>query len=462
MNHPLTDFLDVTVARPRLVVADLVVLNDSLGTVYTPGVVEIVEGRIVDVSAVIGPRPSGPDVTDLGASVLMPGLVNAHAHTPMSLIRGVGQGHSLLTMEGFLAVLRHHEAHLTPDLVPASVAVSCADFIRHGTTAFADQYFFADRIAPTVVASGLRAMLAWGIVELGDDEARARELGAAIGFAESIARTTPRVEGWLGPHAFFVDNQPEAMLAARDAAARLGTGMHVHFSTSGEEDAWCRAAYGHTAIEELLAIGMFDVPTIMAHCTTLPVEQLPLLAGTGAAMAVVPSVAMQSGVPAAPVREALDAGVTVALGSDNPCNNTNADLFEEMRMLGKLAAFTSRVPNQVTPREILQIATVGGHRSFGHAGDDGRLVPGAVADLIAIPVSEIWAGPAGAQSLEAALVYGTSGASVSHTMTDGAWLMSEGRLHTIDLAAARAQQQADFDVLAGRMTAASSAPAGEV
>ncbi|MET0591029.1 MAG: amidohydrolase family protein, partial [Naasia sp.] len=153
---------------------------------------------------------------------------------------------------------------------------------------------------------------------------------------------------------------------------------------------------------------------------------------------------------AAPVREALDAGVTVALGTDNVCNNTQIDLFEEMRTLGKLAAFSSRVPNQVSPREILDIATVGGHRALDGGVDDGRIVPGAVADLIAIPVSEIHRGPVGAQSLESALVYCTSGASVSHTMVAGRWLMADRRLLTVDTATARSRQQQDWDTLMAR------------
>lgn len=446
--------------KTRLVVADLVWA--APGEVYEPGVVEIAEGRIVRVAALNGPRPTGADVVDLGACLLMPGLVNTHAHTPMSLMRGVAEGHSLLTMAGFLAVLRSREAHLTPELVPASVAVSCADFIRHGITTFADQYFFADRIAPTVLQSGLRAALAWGIVELGDDEARARELAAATAFAESMQGVSEIVRGWLGPHAYFVDNTPEAMSAERETALRLGAGLHVHFSTSSEEDDWCRGNDGTSALETLVAMGMFDVPTILAHCNTIAVDELPLLAGTRATMAVIPSVAMQSGVPAAPVRAALDAGVNVSLGSDNVCNDTNTDLFEEMRVLGKLAAFTSKTPNQVTPAEILTIATVNGHRALAGAPEDGTLHAGAVADMIALPLREIGRGPVGAQTLEAALVYGTSGASVTVSMVAGSWLMRDRRLLTLDIRDALARQQRDYDILVSRMSGSTGEQHGRV
>lgn len=435
----------------HLVVADHVALHDGRGTVLSPGAIEIQDGRIAAVDPILGARPAGQDVVDLGEVIVMPGLVNTHAHTPMSLMRGVAEGHSLLTMDGFLQVLRTREAHLTPDLVSASVAVSCADFIRHGITTFADQYFFADEIAPVVRTSGLRARIAWGIVELGDAAVRARELAACAAFIESTPDGDGRVGGWVGPHAFFVDNRPEAMVAERELAVRLGVGLHAHFSTSSEEDVFTEAEYGKSALQVLREMGMFDVPTILAHCNTVPTDQLHLLAGTRAAMSLIPSVAMQSGAPAAPVRAALDAEIIVGLGTDNVVNNTNADLFEEMRTLGKLATFVSGEPNQVSPREILEIATVNGHRAIAGGPDDGRLVPGAVADLIAIPVTDLWRGPAGAQSLEAALVYCTSGASVRDTMVAGGWLMRDRILSTIDLQAAFATQQRDYDVLAQRM-----------
>lgn len=435
----------------EIIVADHVLTNDAGGTLLEPGAIEVDPGgRILSTTRVLNRRPSGPKVTDLGDEVLMPGLVNAHAHTPMSLMRGVAEGHSLLSMEGFLAVLRSREAHLTPDLVPASVAVSCADMIRHGTTAFADQYFFADEIIPTVTRSGLRARVAWGIVELGDDAARARELASTEAFVRASAGND-LVQGWVGPHAYFVDNQPAAMEAERALAKHYETGLHVHFSTSREEDEYCLERWNKSAIEMLLEMQMFDVPTILAHCNTLPEEQLPLLEGTRAALALIPSVAMMSGAAAAPARAALDAGITIALGTDNVCNNTNSDLFEEMRTLGKLASFTSRVPNQITPREILGIATTGGHRALNGGANDGTLSEGAVADLIAIPVRDIARGPVGAQSLEAALVYCTSGASVAHSMVNGRWLMREATILTLDVAEARKQQQLDYDTLVSRM-----------
>ena len=441
----------------QIIVADHLVTNSLNRPVSGAGYVVVDDGRISDVVE-IGTgshvaRPSGPAVTDLGASVLMPGLVNTHAHTPMSLMRGVAEGHSLLTMEGFLATLRSREAYLTPELVGASVTVSCGEMISLGTTMFADQYFYADEIVPRVVESGLRARVAWGIVELGDDEARARELAHTEAFlAESAAGDL--VRGWVGPHAFFVDNQLDAIAVEMEMARRYDIGLHAHFSTTGEEDEYCEREFGKVALAVMKEIGLLDLPLILAHATSLPADQLHFLAGTRASIAVVPSVAMMSGVTAAPVRAALDAGVNVTIGSDNPCNNTGMDLFEEMRTLGKLAAFVDQRPNSVTPAEIIRIATINGHKALGGAPADGQLSTGAVADLIALPVSALHKGPDGAQSVLSSIVYGASGNSVTHSMVAGRWLMRGRELLTVDMPSVIAAQQADYDVLVARMAAA--------
>ena len=109
------------------------------------------------------------DKHDLGNRMVMPGLINAHTHSPMVLFRGMAEGHSLFTFDGWYNTVRVVEQVMQPDMLPAAVAVSCAEMIRTGTTCFADQYFWMDRIVPEVRQSGLRAVLCYGIVELGDE-----------------------------------------------------------------------------------------------------------------------------------------------------------------------------------------------------------------------------------------------------------------------------------------------------
>jgi 5-methylthioadenosine/S-adenosylhomocysteine deaminase len=436
-----------------ILVADHVVVGDAAGTVLSPGVVTVEDGIIVDVARLTGVRPRGAGVVDLGESVLMPGLVNAHAHAPMQLLRGVSEGYSLLTWEGWLGAIRSREEHLTPDLLPAATRVACAEMIGSGTTSFADQYLFAEAYLPAIAESGLRASVAYGVVDLGDDERVASSLAAAESFV-AREQAHPLVQGWVGPHAFFVDNRFETIEAELGIARRYGAGLHAHFATSTEEDDVCLERYGCSAIEQLRRMGVLEVPTILAHANELRLDDLPPLAGTAATVAVAPSVAMISGASAPPVRAALDAGVNVAIGTDNLCGNNNADMFEEMRTLGKLAAFTEKTPNVITSRELIEMATWRGRRAMGGSIHDGRVEAGGIADLVALPIGALHRGPVGAQSIHSAIVYGASGFDTTDVITAGRFLKRDGVLTTVDLDDQLTRRQHDFDTLAGRIGAA--------
>ncbi|MDQ1204496.1 amidohydrolase family protein [Microbacterium sp. SORGH_AS_0862] len=434
------------------IVADHVVVGGATPEVIEPGVVIVEDGLIVSVGPVRGARPRGRDVVDLGASVLMPGLVNAHAHAPMMLLRGVSEGHSLLTWEGWLGSIRSKELHLTPDLLAASTLVGCAEMIGSGTTSFADQYLFADAYVDAVASTGVRASVAYGIVDLGDDDRRDASLIAAEAFVS--ASDDGLVDRWIGPHAFFVDNRIDTVRAEFALARRYGAGLHAHYATSTEEDDVCEEQFDRSALAMLSELGIADVPVLLAHANDVRVQDLDLLAATRASLAVAASVAMISGAHAAPVRAALDAGVNVVIGTDNVCGNNNADMFEELRTLGKLVAFAEQRPHAITPVELLGMATWRARDAMGGAAGDGVLTEGAIADLIALPVAALHRGPVGAQSVHSALVYGASGFDTTHVMTAGRWLKREGELTTIDLPAALARRQADFDTLMARISAA--------
>src|SRR5687768_12128799 len=164
-----------------LLKSDFVVTLDRDDRILKEGYIIVEDDLIIE----IGPqkdleeRRKFDDVLELKNRLVMPGLINAHTHTPMTLFRGHVEGRSLFTMEGWYNTIRVLELEMEPEMLPGAVAVSCAEMIRTGTTCFADQYFWMDQIIPEVRGSGLRAALAYGIVELGNEEARERELAAA-------------------------------------------------------------------------------------------------------------------------------------------------------------------------------------------------------------------------------------------------------------------------------------------
>src|SRR5919109_3059034 len=171
-----------------LIKTDLIATLDPDDLLLREGYLVIEDDRIAEMGLQkdFDHRRKFDDVLDLKNRLVMPGLINAHTHTPMTLFRGHVEGHSLFTMEGWYNTIRVLELEMEPQMIPGAVAVSCAEMIRTGTTCFADQYFWMDQIIPEVRASGLRAALAYGIVELGNEEARQKELSAAVRFLDEL------------------------------------------------------------------------------------------------------------------------------------------------------------------------------------------------------------------------------------------------------------------------------------
>lgn len=420
---------------------------DRQDRILDPGYLAIRDGIIEEVRA--GDGPAGDQTYDMDGRLIMPGLVNAHTHTPMVLFRGLAEGHSLLTLEGWYNTIRVWEEVMDGDMVPPAVAVSCAEMIRTGTTCFADQYFFMDRIVPVVRQSGLRAALAYGIVEMGDAAARTRSMTEAEAFLQSLTDDN-RITGWVGPHAFFVDNGPEAIQLELALADRYHTGLHIHLSTTGEEDRHCYEHYGRSAVQQMHQLGILDRPLIAAHCLTIPPTDFATLAAHNFTAVIAASACMRAGATASPLRALRDAGINTALGTDNVANNNTYDLFGEMATLGKLMAFREGRPAAVSAREIVEMATLGGARALGLADQIGSLEPGKQADLITLDLGGIGWGPRTGQDLYTALVYATSGLAVQDVMVGGEWLLRDSQWKTLDYGASRRELEFAHQALRAR------------
>lgn len=429
---------------------------DPSDRIYPRGYVVVEGDRIAEVGVMsaLGESRRFDEVIDCSGRLLMPGLVNAHTHTPMTLFRGLAEGVSLLTMDGWYNTIRLLELVMTPDMVPASVEVACAEMIRTGTTTFADQYFFMDEIIPVVEQSGLRAALAYGVVELDDPAARERELAALDSFLETInSSANSRLRAWVGPHAFFVDNQPATMAVERALAQKYKTGLHIHLSTTGEEDDYCARQYGMTAARKMDELGMFDQPLMAAHALTIPQEDWALLASKPFSAVIAASACMRAGADAAPVVGMRAAGINIAIGTDNVCNNNDYDLFLEMRTLAKLASFREKRPGALSARDVLHMATAGGAQALGLGDQIGEIAVGRKADVILLDMDEIGWGPAETNAPYTALVYSVNGLHVTDTLVDGRWLMRDRVLQTLDYRAARARQDDDVRRLLERRNA---------
>ncbi|HEX9385864.1 MAG TPA: amidohydrolase [Anaerolineales bacterium] len=421
-----------------LLKSDLVVALDWEDRILQEGYLVLEDDRILEMGLQkdLESRRKFDEIVELKNRLVMPGLINAHTHTPMTLFRGHVEGHSLFTMDGWYNTIRVLELQMEPQMLPGAVAVSCAEMIRTGTTCFADQYFWMDQIIPEVRRSGLRAALAYGIVELGNEEARQRELAVATSFLEEL-KGDPLLDGWVGPHAFFVDNSEIAMQIELDLARKYNTGFHTHFGTGDEEEVYCQKKYGHSAIQQLKLMGFLERPILAAHSITLQPADFSTVAERPFSVVFAPSSDMRNAAGIPPVVEMLAAGINVALGTDNVTNNNSYDMFKEMTLTGKLMALLKRDPSAIPTRSILDMATLGGARALGKEKEIGSLETGKKADLIALDLDEIGWSPRGGQDIYTALVYSVTGQHVRDVMVDGRWLFRDNRWLTVDFNAAR-------------------------
>jgi 5-methylthioadenosine/S-adenosylhomocysteine deaminase len=421
-----------------LLKSNLIVTLDPDDLILKEGYLIIEDDRIVEMGLQmhLDNRRKFDEIVELKNRLVMPGLVNAHTHTPMTLFRGHVEGHSLFTMDGWYNTIRVLELEMEPQMLPGAVAVSCAEMIRTGTTCFADQYFWMDQIIPVVRSSGLRAALAYGIVELGDEEARQRELAAAAEFLNTL-KNDPLLDGWVGPHAFFVDNSEIAMQIELELATEHNTGFHTHFGTGDEEEVYCQEKYGHSAIQQLKLMGFLERPILAAHSITLQPADFSTVAPTPFTVVFCPSSDMRNAAGIPPVIEMLEAGINIALGTDNVTNNNSYDMFKEMTLVGKVLALLKHDPAAIPTRSILEMATMGGACALGKEKEIGSLEVGKKADLIALDLDEIGWSPLGGQAIYTALVYSVTGQHVRDVMVHGRWLFRENNWLTMDFNAAR-------------------------
>ncbi len=403
---------------------------DAENTVFEGGYVAIRDGRISDIgSRHATPNASGFDeVFDLTGHLVMPGLVNAHTHSVMVLFRGRSEGQSLLTMDGWYNSIREPELSLLASDIGPAVALSCAEMALSGTTTFCDQYFFAEEIAEAVREAGLRSVIAYGIVQLGDKERGEEELAKATRFLAQQRSADGRVIPWFGPHAPYVDNTQDLLLAEVEVANEYGVGLHLHMACGPEDNEETERRYGTTAAVALEKLGFFKGRIHAAHCLDLSDEDIAVFArAPHASVSYNATAGLRSGREGiCPVVALKAAGVTVAIGTDNVAANNSYDLVSEMRVAGLVASHREGVAQPLSSRELVRMATIEGARALGLEHEIGSLEIGKAADIAAFDMRG--AGYSETPDPETLLVYSGSGRDLRHLWVAGEQLVRDRTL----------------------------------
>lgn len=429
---------------------------DSADTVHDGGWVAISDGRIAGVGpAQSCPDPAGFDeVVSLSGHVVMPGLVNAHTHSAMILFRGRSEGQSLLTMEGWYNSIREPELSLVASDIGPAVALSCAEMALSGTTTFCDQYFFAEEIADAVKSAGLRAVIAYGIVQLGDEARGKAELAEATRFLSQQRSADGRVVPWFGPHAPYVDNTEALLLEEVAVANEYGVGLHLHMACGPEDNEETQRRYGTTAAVALEKLGFFNGRIHAAHCLDLSPEDIAVFArAPHASVSYNATAGLRSGREGiCPALDLRSAGVVVALGTDNVAANNGYDMINEMRVAGLVASHREGRAQPISSRELVRMATIEGAKALGLEHEIGSLELGKAADLIAIDISG--AGYSETPDIETLLVYSGSGRDVRHVWVAGEQLVSDRQLLRRSLSDVRAEYSSTYKAFWSRVDAA--------
>ena len=400
------------------------VLLPDCSTARADVLVDRTAGTIVAVGETV---PAGDDELDASGGLVIPGLVNAHTHLSMTLLRGYADDKPL---EAWLREdIWPVEGTLSPEDVRAGADLALLELIKSGTTGLADMYFHEPEVAAAVEDAGVRAVLGHGVVTVGKSEADARaDFEESLAFArEYDGAAGGRISTLVAPHSLTTVGE-EYLSEFIPQIRKADLPLHYHANETTEEVEPIVETEGVRPLEYAREQGMTESGDFVAHGVYLDETEIEVLADAGTAVIHCPASNMKLASGMAPVQAMADAGVTVGLGTDGAASNNDLDMFDEMRdaaMIGKLAADdASAVPAEA----VVRMATEGGAAALGF--DAGRIEEGAAADLAVVDLDAPHLTPH--HDLVSHLVYAARGSDVRHTICNGQVLMADREVLTLD------------------------------
>ena len=410
-----------------------VLTMDDRFSIHASGAIAIGGGVILAVGD-IGDRYEPAERIDCAGRVVMPGLVNAHTHAPMTLLRGLADDLRLdVWLLGYMMPVERE--FVRPDFVALGTQLACAEMIRSGTTCFADMYYFEDAVAGAAAAAGLRALCCETVLKFPAPD--------AASFEDSLEYSRNFVARWMGhglivpgvaPHAPYTCTA-EILRACAELACEFGVPLQTHLAETALEVEQSRKDHGMPVVPWVRKQRLFDARVLAAHCVHVDEGEIRTLKEAGAGVAHNPTSNLKLGSGIAPVAKMLDLGVAVGIGTDGTASNNDLDMFEEIRLAALLAKGTSGDPTAVPARQALLMGTRLGACALHLGAVTGSLEAGKRADLVVVDldplhnVPQFGRDPDGVYSQ---IVYAAKSTDVVDVMCDGRWLMRDRRLLTLD------------------------------
>jgi 5-methylthioadenosine/S-adenosylhomocysteine deaminase len=405
---------------------DILTLDDQ-GSILKNSNLVVRDSTIAAVGE-IPPGLAADEIVDASGKAAMPGLVNSHCHSPMTILRGWAED---MLFPTWLQKVWSAENHLTAEDIYWAASLAAAEMIRSGTVAFADLYFFMDQVTEVVDQSGLKALLGWGVFDAGLGTSAGAMLEQTIEWIKEVkARGNPRIKTILGPHSPYTCS-PQFLERFVQYAHDLDLGIHLHVAESQAQVDESLQKYGCRPVQHVDQLGVFDVPggCISAHTIYIDERDTEILAEKGVFVPHCPNTYMKLAMPFPSLKARLDARVKVCLGTDGPASNASMDMFASIRQTALIHKYLQRDPQMMPGDQALRLATRAGAEALG-LENSGIIREGAAADIILVNLDAPHMRPV--HDLVANLVHCTKGGDVMDVMADGRWLMKEGVLLTLD------------------------------
>ena len=415
----------------------IITMDGSFGIIEN-GAVVIKDGRIVGLGLAteIDSKYRAATVIDALDDVIMPGLINAHTHVPMSLFRGIAD--DLPLMEWLQKYIFPAEAkNVDEEFVRWGARLGCLEMIRGGTTTYVDMYYFENAIAEETSKAGMRAILGETILDFPAPDNKS--------WPEGIKSVERFVQRWkedqliipaIAPHAPYTVSR-EHLMEAHDISVRYGIPLVTHIAETKDEVNTIQKKYGLSPVAYLDSIGFLDKQVISAHVVWPSESDIKTLASRSVGVIHCPQSEMKLASGISPVPKMLRAGINIGLGTDGAASNNDLDLWEEMDTAAKLQKVSMMDPAVLNAKEALSMATIMGARAIHLDKEIGSLEIGKRADIIIVGMDSAHQTPI--YNWYSALVYSTKSSDVKSVIINGKVIMKDRKVLTIDETSIRAK-----------------------
>lgn len=373
------------------------------------------------------------ETIDCGGKVLMPGLINAHTHNPMTLMRGIADDLRLdVWLMGYMMPVERE--FVSPEFVYLGTSLACIELIRSGVTTFVDMYYFEEDVARAAADAGMRAICGETILKFPTPDAQSYEeaLEYTRGFIERW-KDHPLIIPAVAPHAPYTCT--DAILQESAALAiEYDVPLHTHIAETALEVENSNKEHGMPVVPYAKKQNIFSAKAMAAHCVHIDEGEMHTMQEYGVGILHNPTSNLKLGSGVAPISKMLEIGVNVGIGTDGPSSNNDLDMFDEIRLAALLAKGFTGDPTTIPARTALAMGTRIGAKAI-HMGDiTGSLESGKRADLILIDINPLHNSPRfrrDPNGIYGQIVYASKSTDVTDVMVNGAWLMRERNLLTL-------------------------------